>query len=119
LGQEIDISKTFSQLEEIIARTGSLFDTLVDSQGQSLRLEYASGPRYMCMVRQRDDNEATVGVYWRVFQFVGSERRRVWKKSFSLTRVPPTVVKKMPESSRSRYSEVLRIAKKFGISGRI
>jgi hypothetical protein len=65
------------------------------------------------MVRQRDDNEATVGVYWRVFQFVGPERRRVWKKSFSLTRVPPTVVKKMPESSRSRYSEVLRIAKKI------
>ena len=108
------IAEDFRRLEEQIERTSEMYRQLVRAQGDPIRLDYPSGPRYMCLKRQRDRNDRTIGVYWQAFQEVktgGKGTRKIWKKGWHPKKVPPTIIKKMDESNLSWFREQNDIAK--------
>ena len=110
LSQIEKVAERFHRLEARIERTGELFRQLVKAQGDPIRLDYTSGTRYMCLFRQRDRSDNTIGAYWRVFLY-SSDKRRIWKKGWHPQRVPPAVKKRMDERNYERFSELSQIAK--------
>jgi len=103
----------FRRLEEQIERTREMYHQLVKAQNSPIRLDYHSGPRYMCLVSQCDRNACIVGVYWRVFYEVktGQGMKRVWKKGWHPKKVPPTITRVMDESNLFWFREQNEIAK--------
>jgi hypothetical protein len=94
----------------MILQTSNLLDKLVESQGAPIPIDYSGGPRYMVLVKQISE-DVCVGVYWRSYSLVERGNKRIWRKSWNLTRVPSSVTRRMDESGRSRYSELRRIGK--------
>jgi hypothetical protein len=90
-----------------------MFRQLVNAQDSPIRLDYPSGAHYMCLKRQRDRNDNTVGLYWRIFYVVktGQEAKSVWKRGWHPKKVPPSIIRKMDDSNLSRFREQNEIAK--------
>lgn len=107
--QEEELIGNFRKLEERIEQTSKMFDQLLEAQGQALRLDYTSGPRYMYLVRQRNREDKTIGVYWRVYRHVGGKQGRVWKHGWHVKKVPPSALSKLDD--RTRFQEINDTAK--------
>ena len=105
-----DVADKFRSLEQRIERTGEMYQQLIKAQGEPIRLNYKSGTRYMHLARQRDKENHTIGVFWRMFVH-GADGRRIWKSGWHPLRVPQDVKKRMDERNFERFSEVNEIAK--------
>jgi len=107
------VADAFERLEKQIDRTSQMFDKLIQMQGEPLRLDYPSGRQFMCLYRQRDREDTTIGAYWRIFQIVkrGQEARIIWKKGWHPKRIPPSIVRKMDDSNLSWFREQNEVAK--------
>ena len=84
----------YIKLLRLINKTSQLYLELLDSN-EPLKIQYNNSTQYMYLVQQKDQHGQCVGVYWRQFCYVGSDRNIIWKKAWNIKHVPKSVLNKM------------------------
>jgi len=100
----------FQRLEEMIERTSQILKSLVENQGNAIRVEYSQKTVYMVLSQITDVHGKCCGVRWSKFKFVNSNR--VWINSRKVGQKNVAVMEKMDVQGRYKYKEITDIVKK-------
>lgn len=106
LENKFNIGSEYEILKKKIRQTSKILETLVQTQGNAIKLHYSHWTMYLCLVRVTDPSGVCYSVRWAKYRYSVKNGRRSWYKGWAVGKVPPSAVKLMSQEGKEKYREL-------------
>ena len=105
-----NIRREYVQLDEMIAESSKMLETLVQMQGPAYELQYTRWKMFLCLIKNYDAAGRCCGVRWAKYHFSPKNGKRSWYNGRLPGKIPPSTLRLMSPAEQERFREIDAVA---------